>query len=200
MRLKFLAISDPHLGEATSILSYEQGCRHLANVIREHLGDGERVKAERLILMGDIPERSHATPEEMFSSTHGFMEMMNGSVDFEKAVYLPGNHDHVLWTNYCKRLHGANVAYCITRPEGDAVVRRGGREDYNSSAEELLSIIFEYPSGPVWQEVEEKGLDIAFANPVYAERFGGRTYASPTGPISGKRPPLPVGPRRSRTS
>lgn len=71
MRLKFLAISDPHLGEATSILSYEQGCRHLANVIREHLGDGERVKAERLILMGDIPERSHATPEEMFSSTHG---------------------------------------------------------------------------------------------------------------------------------
>ncbi len=176
MRLKFLAISDAHLGEATSMLSYEQGRQHLANVIREHLGDGGRVEAECLIMMGDIPERSHATSEEMFSSTHGFMETMNGTVDFEKAVYLPGNHDHVLWTNYCKGLHGKDAAYCITGPEGDLVVRRGAREDYNSSAEELLSIIFEYPSGPVWREVEEQSIDIAFANPVYAERFGGRTY------------------------
>ncbi len=78
MRLKFLAISDTHLGEATSMLSYEQGSRHLANVIREHLGDGGRVEVERLILMGDIPERSHATPQEMLSSTHRFMEMISG--------------------------------------------------------------------------------------------------------------------------
>lgn len=176
MRLKFLAISDAHLGEATSMLSYEQGCWHLANVIQEHLGEGGRVEVERLILMGDIPERSHATPEEMLSSTHGFMEMINGTIDFEKAVYLPGNHDHVLWTNYCKKLHGEDAAYCITTPEGDSIVRRGAREDYNSSAEELLSIIFEYPSGPVWREVEEQSIDITFANPVYAEWFGGRTY------------------------
>lgn len=158
------------------MLSYEEGRRHLADVIRDHLGGGERVETERLMLMGDIPERSHATPEEMLSSTHGFMETMNETVDFEKAVYLPGNHDHVLWTNYCKGLHGDDAAYCITGPEGDAVVRRGAREDHNSSAEELLSIIFEHPSGPVWREIESKGLDVAFANPVYAERFRGRTY------------------------
>ena len=72
-------------------------------MLREHLGDGEKIEAERLILLGDIPERSHATPKEMLSSTHGFMETMAGVVDFEKAVYLPGNHDHVLWTNYCKK-------------------------------------------------------------------------------------------------
>ena len=158
------------------MLSYEEGRRHLADVIRDHLGGGERVEAERLMLMGDIPERSQATPEEMLSSTHGFMETMNETVDFEKAVYLTGNHDHVLWTNYCKGLHGEDAAYCITGPEGDAVVRWGTREDRNSSAEELLSIIFEHPSGPVWREIESKGLDVAFANPVYAERFRGRTY------------------------
>ncbi len=176
MRLKFLCISDAHLGEATSVLSYEQGRRHLADVIRYHLGGGNRVEAECLILLGDIPERSHATPEEMLSSTHGFVETVNGVVDFEKAVYLPGNHDHVLWTNYCKGLHGKDATYCITRPEGDEVVRRGVREDYDSSADELLSIIFEHPSGPVWRQIEEKGIDISFANPVYAERFRGRTY------------------------
>ncbi len=176
MRLKFLSISDAHLGEATSMLSYEQGVQHLANVIRDHLGDGGKVEAERLILMGDIPERSHATPEEMLSSTHRFMETMNAAVDFEKAVYLPGNHDHVLWTNYCKDLHGRDATHCITEPEGDEVVRRGVRKDRNDSAEELLSIIFEHPLGPVWREIEEKERDISFANPVYAERFGGRTY------------------------
>jgi hypothetical protein len=176
VRLKFLAISDAHLGEATSVLSYEQGRRHLADVIRDHLGDGDRVETECLILMGDIPERSHATPEEMLSSTHGFMETMSASVNFEKAVYLPGNHDHVLWTNYCKGLHGKDASYCITRPEGDEIVRRGVREDCNSSADKLLSIIFEHPSGPVWREIEQERLDLAFANPVYAERFRGRTY------------------------
>ncbi len=176
MRLKFLAISDAHLGESTSMLSYEQGRRHLADVIRGHLGDGGKVEAERLILLGDIPERSHATPEEMLSSTHGFMEAMAETIEFEKAVYLPGNHDHVLWTSYCKGLHGKDATHCITGPQGDEVVRRGVREDHDSSAEELLSIIFEHPSGPVWRGIEEKGVDISFANPVYAERFRGRTY------------------------
>lgn len=158
------------------MLSYEQGRRHLADVIRAHLGGGERVETEYLILMGDIPERSHATPEEMLSSTHGFMEMLVGAVDFERAVYLPGNHDHVLWTGYCKRLHGEDATYCITGPEGDTVVRRGVREDRNAGAEELLSTIFEHPSGPVCREIEEKERDVVFANPVYAERFRGRTY------------------------
>lgn len=176
MRLKFLAISDAHLGESTSMLSYEQGRRHLADVIRGHLGEGGKVEAERLILLGDIPERSHATPEEMISSTHGFMETMAETIEFEKAVYLPGNHDHVLWTNYCKGLHGKDATHCITGPQGDEVVRRGVREDHDSSAEELLSIIFEHPSGPVWRGIEKKGVDVSFANPVYAESFRGRTY------------------------
>ncbi|MGB3683392.1 MAG: metallophosphoesterase [Rubrobacteraceae bacterium] len=176
MRLKFLCISDAHLGESTSMLTYAEGRRHLADVLRDHLGDGGKVETDRLILLGDIPERSHATPEEMLASTHGFMDTLNASVNFEKAVYLPGNHDHVLWTNYCKKLHGENATHCITGPEGDGVVRRGTREDYDSSAQELLSIIFENPSGTVWQEIERKKLDVAFANPVYAERFRDRTY------------------------
>jgi hypothetical protein len=176
VRLKFLAISDAHLGESTSLLTYEQGRRHLANVLRNHLGQGERVEVERLILLGDILERSHATPREMLSSTHGFMEMVTETVDFDKVVYLPGNHDHVLWTNYCKGLHGNDATHCITPPEGDEVVRKGVRENYGSSAEELLSIIFDHPSGPVWREIERRGVDISFANPVYAERFKDRTY------------------------
>ncbi len=177
MRLKFLAISDTHLGEATSLLTYSQGREHLCGVIREHLGSGGRVEAEQLVLMGDIPERSHATPETMLSSTHGFMECLDEAVGFRHAIYMPGNHDHVLWTKYCERLHGAGTDQCITGPEGSGVVRGGSRVDPEGSAEELLSVIFEYPDGPVWKKVEREGLDVTFANPLYAERFEERTYA-----------------------
>ena len=90
MRLKYLCISDTHLGEATSIVSYKEGCRHLAEVIRVHLGDGEKVEVEQLILLGDIPERSHVAPDEMLASTHGFMEALADAVSFEKAIYMPG--------------------------------------------------------------------------------------------------------------
>ncbi|MGB3635644.1 MAG: metallophosphoesterase [Rubrobacteraceae bacterium] len=176
MRLKYLAISDAHLGDATSILSYPQGRRHLCDVIRTHLGDGEKVEAEQLILLGDIPERSHATPDEMLSATHGFMEVLGEAVSFEKAVYMPGNHDHTLWTSYCEKLYGQEVVGCITDPAGDPVVQGGERVDPNDSAGELLSTIFEYPDEPLWKAIEGEGQDIVFANPLYAERFNGRTY------------------------
>ncbi|MGF1472755.1 MAG: metallophosphoesterase [Rubrobacteraceae bacterium] len=176
MRLKFLAISDAHLGEAPSVLTYQEGRRHLRDVILAHLGGGEKVETEQLVLMGDIPERSHATPDEMLSSTHGFMETLAEAVAFEKVVYTPGNHDHTLWTEYCKKLHGEKTVGCITVPEGESVVRGGGRKDENDSAGEILATIFEYPHGPIWEAIEENGVDISFANPLYAERFNGRTY------------------------
>ena len=175
MRLKYLCISDTHLGEATSLVSYEQGRRHLADVIRTHLGAGERVEAEQLILLGDIPERSHATPDEMLASTHGFMETLGEAVSFEKAVYMPGNHDHTLWTAYCEKLYEQEIAGCITAPAGDPVVRQG-RIDPNESAGELLATIFGYPDGPLWKTIEKEGREIVFTNPLYAERFNGRTY------------------------
>ena len=176
MRLKFLAISDAHLGEDTSLLSYSPGVEHVANVIREHLGSGDKAEVETLLLLGDIPERSHATPERMLETTHRFMEELDGAVDYRRAVYMPGNHDHVLWTGYCKGLHGEGAEYCITPPEGDLVVRDGIREDHNDAAEEILSIIFDSPSGPAWQEIKHDKRDVVFANPFYAEQFHGRTY------------------------
>lgn len=176
LRLKFLAISDTHLGEKTSLLSYTQGQRHVANVIQDHLGDGGRVEVDTLLLMGDIPERSHATPPVMLESTHAFMETLGEAISFEKAVYMPGNHDHVLWTGYCKGRCGEDASYCITAPEGDPIVRRGVRVSEDDGADELLSIVFEHPSGVVWRGISGGRKDITFANPLYAERFGGRTY------------------------
>ena len=177
MRLKYLAISDAHLGEAPSMLSYPQGREHLGEVIRVQLGGGERIQAEQLILLGDIPERSHATPEEMLSSTHGFMDTLNEAVSFEKVVYMPGNHDHTLWTAYCRKLYGEETVGCITEPAGDHIVRRGEREDPKNSAGELLSTIFEYPDGPLWETIRQEERDIVCANPIYAEEFNGRIYA-----------------------
>lgn len=176
MRLKYLAISDAHLGDATSMLSYPEGCRHLGEVIRTHLGEGEKVEVEQLILLGDIPERSHATPDEMISTTHRFMDTLGESVSFQKVVYMPGNHDHTLWTAYCEKLYGKEVVGCITDPAGDPVVSGGERVDPNDSAGELLSTVFEQPDGLLWKSIEAENRDVTFSNPLYAERFNGRTY------------------------
>ncbi|CAN5583552.1 hypothetical protein BH24ACT21_BH24ACT21_08650 [soil metagenome] len=176
MRLKFLVISDAHLGEAPSMLTYQEGREHLRDVILDHLGDGQKVETEQLILLGDIPERSHATPDEMLSSTHGFMESLAEAVNFEKVVYTPGNHDHTLWTRYCERLYGEEIVGCVTDPAGNPVVREGVRKDANDSAAEILSTIFERSDGPIWKTIESEKIDVSFANPLYAEQFNGRTY------------------------
>ena len=41
----------------------------------------------------------------------------------------------------------------------------------------MLSTIFEYPDGSLWKTIQEEGRDVVFANPIYAEEFGDRTYA-----------------------
>jgi hypothetical protein len=158
------------------MLTYQEGREHLRDVILDHLGDGQKVETEQLILLGDIPERSHATPDEMLSSTHGFMESLAEAVNFEKVVYTPGNHDHTLWTRYCERLYGEEIVGCVTDPAGNPVVREGVRKDANDSAAEILSTIFERSDGPIWKTIESEKIDVSFANPLYAEQFNGRTY------------------------
>jgi hypothetical protein len=199
LKLKFLVISDAHLGEAPSMLTYREGREHLRDVILEHLGGGEQVETEQLILLGDIPERSHATPDEMLSSTHGFMDALSEAVDFEKVIYTPGNHDHILWTRYCERLYGEEIIGCTTAPGGGPVVRKGVREDANDSAGEILSTIFEYPDGPVWETIEREKIDVSFVNPLYAEQFNGRTYVFSHGTHFRKEVTLPAGPERLQT-
>ena len=102
---------------------------------------------EDLVLVGDIPDRTLSSTSQISANTHAFAMMLGDALEIERAVYVPGNHDHTLWTGY-------NGAPGITNYSGKDVVRNGNCLD--SRAEEILSIFLGYPIGWVWWTLERK--------------------------------------------
>jgi hypothetical protein len=183
-KLKLLAISDTHLGEETSLLSFPRGLQQLwqtlardANFWRPIFPDfdpDERVQVEDLVLVGDISDRTLSSTSQISANTHAFAMMVGDALEIERVVYVPGNHDHTLWTGY-------NGAPGITGYRGKDVVRNGKCLD--DKAEEILSIFLGYPIGWAWwaleraEHVTADGFVFSIANPVYAKEVAGRTYA-----------------------
>jgi len=177
MRLKLLAISDTHLGEETSLLSFPHGRQHLWQTLRTLFDSGERLEVEKLLLLGDIPDRTLSSTSQIITHTNGFIQMIGSAAKVKEGIYIPGNHDHTLWTNYRKLRYGKDKRYGITGPVGDLLVEQGQRADEHESATELLSIFFGYPAGSSWRKIEEeRNFDFVIANPLYATEINGRTY------------------------
>ena len=175
MQLKILAISDTHLGEETSLLSFPHGCHHLYVTLQKYFGGGKRFNVEELILIGDITDRTLSSTSQLITHTNAFVRMIGSAADIKKAVFIPGNHEHTLWTDYHQIRDGKKNSFSITdKPEGELLIKKGKRIDKNKSAEELFTIFFGYPLGKSWRAMGE--LDFAIANPVYVKQINGRPY------------------------
>jgi UDP-2,3-diacylglucosamine pyrophosphatase LpxH len=177
MRLKLLAISDTHLGEETSLLSFPHGRQHLWQTLRTLFDSDERLEVEKLLLLGDIPDRTLSSTSQIITHTNGFIQMIGSAAKVREGIFIPGNHDHTLWTNYRKLRYGKDNRYGITGPVGDMLVKQGQRADEHESASELLSIFLGYPAGSSWRKIEEeRNFDFVIANPLYATEINGRSY------------------------
>src|SRR5947209_20260056 len=101
MKLKYLTISDTHLGEDTSLLCFPQGRARLCNALREMFGGVEpKIVVDELILLGDIPDRALSATSQIMTQTHAFLRALAEVLAVRRVVYVPGNHDHTLWTSY----------------------------------------------------------------------------------------------------
>jgi hypothetical protein len=185
MHLRLLALSDTHLGEDTSILSFPRGRQALWLALREAFGEGTdpqdpavkgRFTVDELILMGDIPDRTLSSTSEITTHTNAFSDMLGSACRVKRAVYVPGNHDHTLWSVCVGRWKGAE--HYTTPAVGEALLNRGERCDLPQRwGEQLLEVFFGYPGGSSWRAiVKQRKLDFLLANPVYATRAGDRTY------------------------
>jgi len=186
-RLRLLAISDTHLGEETSLLSFPHGLQHLWSTLQKFWGElfpgfdpegdpREQVEIDELILVGDVPDRTLSSTSQVYNHCHAFSQMMGSAARIKKAIYMPGNHDHTLWTEYVERRSGGEE-YGVTGPDGDLVVNQGVRDDPNKCAEEILAAFFGYPIGWAWWSIKgAHDFDFAVANPVYVKEVQGRTY------------------------
>lgn len=190
MRLEILAISDSHLGEPTSLLSFPHGRHRLWEALREHFGEpkqagddyNRRFAVDEMILVGDIPDSTLSSTSEIITHTNALIQTLGSAADIAKGVYLPGNHDHTLWTDYRKRRYGECNEYGVTTPAGDLLVEESEPCDEGDWATELLTIFFGYPSGSSWRaiqkdkEARDRKFSFVVANPIYATRPDERTY------------------------
>ena len=180
MRLKLLAISDTHLGEDTSLLSFPHGRQHLWKILRKFFGEGQnndRFEIEEAILLGDTTDRTLSSTSQIIANTNAFIQMLGSVANIKRGVFVPGNHEHTLWTDYHQRRDNNGKYYSVTKSSGELIVMKGERCDKNRSAEELLTIFFGYPSGSSWQTINnEKKFEFAIANPVYVKQINAQTY------------------------
>jgi Calcineurin-like phosphoesterase len=192
MKLKVLAISDTHLGEETSLLSFPQGLQHVWRTLaweiwpalfpEEYDSDPKRdprdqVEIEELVLIGDIADRTLSSTSQIYNHCHAFSQMMGSVARIKKGVYVPGNHDHTMWTDYVKARSGGVDSHGVTPPGGDTIVKQGVRNDKEDSAEEILATLLGFPIGWAWWNIaKEKDFDLAVANPAYVKQIDARTY------------------------
>ncbi|KKN04177.1 hypothetical protein LCGC14_1100150 [marine sediment metagenome] len=188
MNLRFLAISDTHLGEDTSLLTFPQGRQHLWRTLREVFGEKKekpedeyngKFIIQELILIGDIPDTALSSRSQTITHTNAFIQTLGSVANVEKCIYIPGNHDHTLWTQYRRRKKGKKPF--ITDSEGDLIVKDSKAQNRPAS-DHLLSIFCGHPYGSSWRNILadkknlNKNFNFAIANPLYATVYSGRTY------------------------
>jgi len=186
---KLVAISDLHLGEDCSLLSFPHGRWRLWKIIREKMGslDDGRAEIEELIMVGDVPDRCLSSTAQIITNCNAFSEMLGSAAKIGKAVYVVGNHDHTLWTSYYEKGPGKNKKekYGISEPQGDLFVGKGNYAP-GKHQEEILTILFGYDKGSSWRAIKKaakpeppaqpEDFNFVVANPVYAKTLEKRTY------------------------
>jgi len=176
VKLKLVALSDAHLGEPISLLNYENGRSHFVAELRNLLGSTNGpVPVEQLVLVGDIVDRTLAATKEISDYSDDFFATLAEVVMPEKIVYIPGNHDHTLWTDYRKERFGPESHY-ISGPYGESIVYGGDVPKSDSAITNLLKLLFAYPNGVSWKEFSSRRCAFVMANPLYAWELGHQTY------------------------
>jgi len=176
MDLKLLAISDTHLGEDTSFLSFPRGLQHLSEILLEKFGEGQKFTIDELILIGDIPDTALSSTSQVITQTNAFIQALQSVANIKKTVYIPGNHDHTLWTDYMRRKHNdPNKKFYLTPPKGELIIENGALVN-NRGCELLATIFYGYPLGPAWINIRDSNNKFAVANPLYVVETRDRNY------------------------
>ncbi len=162
MDLKFLALSDTHLGEPTSLLTYGPGVLRFGQALMDHFGDGQKFTVDELVLIGDIPDRCLAATDQIKVATPALIDRLMYVCQPRKIVYLPGNHDHTLWQSFYAGHAGTDADELPLIPKDPSA----------SSSAEVIDLFFHHKDGHVAVRPEQ----MTYANPIYVREFAGRIY------------------------
>ncbi len=177
MSLRFLAISDTHLGEGTSLLTFPQGRQHLLTALYNEFGIRN---IQELILVGDAIDTALASMSQVITHINAFINTLRSSINIDRIIYVPGNHDHTVWTDYMNARYPGVNNHHTTPPDGELLVDSGNVQ-CRQACEDLATIFFEHDYGPAWLRIladanAGNNFNFVIANPIYAVEEFGRSY------------------------
>ena len=96
--LRYLCISDTHLGEIASLLNHKEGLDCFDEFMSQTIAPNG---VKKIILLGDITDAVLASDTEFGPSTQNFIRILHKHlVDDGKIVFLFGNHDLRIFRDY----------------------------------------------------------------------------------------------------
>jgi hypothetical protein len=129
-----------------------------------------------LILIGDIPDTALSSTSQVITQTNAFIQALQSVANIKKTVYIPGNHDHTLWTDYMRRKHDdPHKKFYLTPPKGELIIENGALVNHRG-CELLATIFYGYPLGPAWINIRDSNNKFAVANPLYVVVTPDRNY------------------------
>ena len=92
---KVIAISDVHLGEKGSLFNDRKTLKTFKEKIQEEASKGT---IDEFIIAGDLFDLSLASHEDVYSKARDFFQEIGHIENLASIVFIPGNHDHHIWT------------------------------------------------------------------------------------------------------
>ena len=184
--LELLCISDLHFGEDYTFLDYpsqwtwddqdklEPFYREVATLAGLEPSSKPEVEVNTLVLLGDIFELATAKINKAAKSGRNFFDWLFQWLHPSRVVYVPGNHDHVVWMWWLVKPEPEGKHWWRRNP--DRIKEKLGEKyekverktcdprlpvgvDGNSWREELISYFF---------GLKAKTLSLSLAYPAYA--------------------------------
>jgi len=90
-----IVISDVHLGEKDCLFNDKKILNEFKSRIIDETKNG---KIDELIITGDLLDLSLATYKEVYKSAKDFFQTIGQIEHLDRIVFIPGNHDHHIWT------------------------------------------------------------------------------------------------------
>ncbi|NVM02920.1 MAG: metallophosphoesterase [Candidatus Helarchaeota archaeon] len=184
-KYKLVALSDLHLGHESCLLRNEgsnEGLNETINAMKTKDINGPEIQEiETLVLIGDIIDAALSRAQNMCEAAGTFFRELTSRIKIKKIVMIPGNHDRILLKDATATIQnlGKMVQYSdgVFPVEGIDVELDSELFNIEINYYQKLSLLQLYGLKNKQDQLNfEKNTKIYFANPIFYEKIGEKSF------------------------